>query len=177
MKQISIPMKAEAAVKHDRAPYTGTNGVYASLKLSEAYRNKVISIAEELDISVDPEKLHTTVIYSKAGVIPVDKLPTGYGENMMFGAVCNEVSHWVGHKGQTCVVLKLISLDIVRLNAGLQSAGAIHTFTPYAPHITLSDEHDPIDDAFQARIDALNKKLAADPLELTFDHYHVGDLV
>lgn len=177
MKQISIPLRVEAAVKHEQAPYTGTNGVYGSLSLSDAYKQRVIDIAEELDITVDPEKLHTTIVYSKDGVIPMDKLPTGYGETMMFTAVCNEVGHWVGHKGQTCVVLKMISPDIVRLNAGLQAAGAIHTFTPYAPHITLSDEHDPVDDEFQERIDALNKRLARDPLELTFDNYHVGDLV
>lgn len=171
--KIVIPLSATAAVKIENVPYTGANGLYASL--IPQYAEGIVEIAEELGIKhLDPNVIHTTVCYSKTPVALAD-LPA-IGTSDEFRALCNQVDHWVGHKGQTCIVLKLVSSDIVAANANLQRRGAVHTFTPYVPHITLTDESAPVDAAMQERIDTINKRLAHNPLWLTFDRYTVGDL-
>lgn len=172
MKKITIPLVATAAVKLENAPYTGTNGLYASV--IPRHVDDILKIAEELGIELDSNVIHSTVCYSKTPV-DIDKLPV-IGSSDEFRALCNQVDHWVGHKGQTCIVLKLVSYDIVAANASLQRRGAEHTFTPYAPHITLTDESAPVDDDMQERIDKINKRLAYNPIWLTFDRYTVGDL-
>lgn len=172
MKRIAIPMSAEAAVKHEIIPYTGTRGLYASML--PQYPEPIVEIAKELGIELDSTKVHTTVCYSKKASVPMAELPA-VGSSDVFRVIINEVSHWVGHKKQTCVVLKMISPDIVLLNAELQARGAEHTFTPYSPHITLSDEFGEITEEMQAKIDAINKRLARNPLKLDFDRYQVGD--
>lgn len=172
MKKITIPLVATAAVKLENVPYTGTNGLYASLL--PQYTGGIVEIAEELGIKLDPNVVHTTVCYSKTPVA-IDNLPA-IGSSNEFRALCNQVDHWVGHKKQTCIVLKLVSPDIVDVNANLQRRGAVHTFTPYVPHITLTDESAPVDGAMQERIDAINKRLAQNPIWLTFDRYTIGDL-
>lgn len=172
MKQIAIQMKAEAAVKFEMIPYTGTRGLYASMVPQSP--DRIVDLAKKLGITLDSNVVHTTVCYSKQDAVPLGSLPN-YGSSDEFPALCNEVTHWVGHKGQTCVVLKIISPDIVRLNAQLQAAGAKHTFTPYAPHITLSDDFGDITDETQKMIDAVNQELALNPIQLVFDRYQVGD--
>lgn len=172
MKQIKIAMVAEAAVKNEIVPYTGTFGLFASMQIQ--FPEPVIDIANELGIELDSNAIHTTVCYSKKDAVPLDTLPA-IPTSRVFPAVCNEVAHWIGHKGQTCVVLKLISHEIVQVNAELQRLGALHTFTPYAPHVTLSDDGPAITEAMQEKIDAINKRLAREPLFLTFDRYQVGD--
>lgn len=171
MKRITIPMVATAAVKFEMVPYTGTRGLYSSVIPQNT--DLIVALAEELGIKLDSNAVHITVCYSKEDAIPLENLPP-YGSSTEFYAMCNEVAHWKGHKGQTCIVLKLISPDIVKANAALQSVGAVHTFTPYSPHISLSDEV-PVDDAMQSKIDAINKRLASFPLHIVCDRYQVGD--
>jgi len=169
--EIVIPMQATAAVKLEQAPYTGTKGLYASLL--PQYTDSIISLAEELGIKLDSNKVHVTVCYSKTAIHP-ETLPVA-STSQVYRALCNHVDHWKGHKGQTCIVMKLTSYDIVAANADLQGRGAVHTFTPYSPHITLTDEGT-VDAEMQERIDKINKRLAYAPMWLKFDRYHIGDL-
>lgn len=172
MKQIDIAMVAEAAVKFEMIPYTGTRGLYASMAPQQT--EPVLRIAKELGIELDSNKIHTTVCYSKHQAVAPELLPN-YGSSNEFPAMCNEITHWVGHKGQTCVVMKLISPEIVKVNAALQAAGAKHSFVPYAPHITLTDELEGMTEEMEKQIKEINERLALEPIFFTFDRYQVGD--
>lgn len=169
----SFSLTATAAVKFEMIPYTGTRGLYASMVPTEPGAFTVINIAERLGIKLTKDVVHITVCYSKEHVVHLDALPA-YTTDDTFSAVCNEVKHWKGHKGQTCIVLGLISESITLLNAELQAAGALHSFTPYSPHISLSDEVE-VDPDMQLQIDTINKELSRSPLKLTFTNYSVGD--
>ncbi|MNQ58618.1 hypothetical protein D3C85_728300 [compost metagenome] len=89
--------------------------------------------------------------------------------------IINAVDSWVGHNGKTYIVLKLVSEAIVSQNASFQRMGAEHTFVPFSPHVTLSDEV-PMTEELQAKIDKINKRFAYKPLEVVFSGMIIGDL-
>lgn len=175
--QIKLAMKetAIAANKLEYVPFTATNGLYSAVVPKPEYVEKIMRLAEELELSPEEDALHATVIYSKA--TPPDK--SNIEEFTVFDrehtAIINAVDSWVGHNGKTYIVLKLVSESIVMENAKYQRMGAEHTFIPFAPHLTLSDEV-PVDAAMKARIAFVNKRLAFNPLEVVFTGQIAGDL-
>lgn len=169
---------AEAANKLIFVPYTGTNGLYSAVDVVPEYVEAILKLADELELSPDEQALHTTVVYSKVSpTSPVEEVKALEREfkDQQFVAVINAVESWVGHNGKTYIVLKLVSNAIVLMNARCQRFGAEHTFIPYSPHITLSDEV-PVDDAMKARIEFVNKRLARDPVTIQLKNLSVGDL-
>lgn len=179
--KITMSMKAaetaEAANKLIFVPYTGTNGLYSAVDVVPEYVEAIMKLADELELSPDEQALHTTVVYSKvAATAPLSEIMdvvASYKDNQ-FSAIINAVESWTGHNGKTYIVLKLVSESIISLNARCQQLGAEHTFIPYSPHITLSDEV-PVDDAMKARIEFVNKRLARNPVQIMLKNFSVGD--
>lgn len=172
---ISIAMKpsieATAANKLTHVKYTGTSGLYSAVTPQPAYVDALMGIAEELGLPTVADSLHTTVIYSK---VPPATQPTFDPERTYTGLV-NAIEHWVGHNGKTYIVMKLVSEGIVDENAKFQRMGAKHTFVPFSPHITLSDEV-AVDDDMKERIEKINNRLAYHPVFVTFEGQIVGDV-
>lgn len=181
--KITMSMKAhddnvaEAANKLIFVPYTGTHGLYSAVDVVPEYVDAILKLADELELSPDEHALHCTVVYSKvAATAPLPEVldvVQAYKDNQ-FSALVNAVESWVGHNGKTYIVLKLVSESVISLNARCQQLGAEHTFIPYSPHITLSDEV-PVDDAMKARIEFVNKRLARNPVQIMLKNFSVGD--
>lgn len=175
--RIAVPMHApkyaaQAASEHRVLYYTGKNGLYSSMTLaSEQDIDAVMEIAKELGTPTAREHLHVTVCYSKTPA--TDALPEVPAQPI-FG-MCNEISHWVGHNGKPYIVMKLICPGLLVANSKLVNAGAVPTFIPYAPHISLSDDVE-VTPEVEARIKQVNERLARNPLNFSFAGYQVGDL-
>jgi hypothetical protein len=102
-------------------------------------------------------------------------MATDFDPSREVTALANAVEHWTGHNGKTYIVLKLVSEGIVSENSKFQRMGAKHTFVPFAPHITLSDDT-PITEYMQDVIERINRRFAYKPLELVFTGQIIGDL-
>lgn len=163
---------AQAASEHRLLYYTGKQGLYSSVKLaSDADADAVMEIAKQLGTLTKRENLHVTVCYSKTPA--TDALPEEPAQPI-FG-MCNEITHWIGHNDKPYIVMKLICPGLVVANSKLVNAGAVPTFIPYAPHISLSDDVQ-ITPEVEARIKQVNEQLARNPINFSFAGYHVGDL-
>lgn len=173
---ITLSMKKEeatAANKLEHIKYTGTNGLYSAVVPLPGYVDRIMQISEELGLNTNEADLHATVIYSKkpAGTAEV----ANFNPDRPVSGIINAIESWVGHNDKTYIVLKVVSEGIVSQNASFQRMGAEHTFVPFSPHITLSDEV-PVTPELQAKIDKINKRFAYKPLEVTFAGMIIGDL-
>ncbi len=178
--QITLSMKpkpevAVAANKLEHIPYTGTSGLYSAVVPRPDLVAKIMALANELALPTDEEALHSTVIYSKKAPPRSSNVANSVNEDREYNGLLNAIDSWVGHNGKTYIVAKIVSEALSSLNATFNRLGAEHTFVPYAPHITLSDEV-PVDDAMKARIEKINKRLASNPIELVFNGLILGDL-
>lgn len=173
--KITMNFEADASNKLNLLPYTGNNGLYSSVVLASSCIPMIEEIAEELGVDPSYDDLHATVIYSKQPCFePVERVMEEQSSEPIV-AYCNGVTSWVGHNKKTYIVLSLVSEALVLKNAALHRMGAQHTFVPYSPHMTLSD-NTAVDADMKRRFDYINKKLAVDPLRLVFEHHHIGDL-
>lgn len=178
--QITLSMKrtpevAVAANKLEHIPYTGTSGLYSAVVPRPDLVGKIMELANELALPTDETALHSTVIYSKKTPPKSSDIGGSVNDDREYNGLINAIESWVGHNGKTYIVAKIVSESLSVLNAMYHRLGAEHTFVPYAPHITLSDEV-PVDDKMKARIEKINKRLAYNPIELTFNGLIVGDL-
>jgi len=169
--KIDLMMTAEAKNKLVTIPYTGTQGLYASVLPDAGATFHIMEIAKELGTDTLRDKLHVTVIYSKKAIPdPFKEVVTNYYEGYI-----THVDSWVGHNGKTCVVLKLASMELIQQFAAFQKAGAEHTFIPYSPHFTLSSDFE-VDDALKEKMKVINARLAADPVRIKMIDLTISDL-
>lgn len=168
---MKAPIEATAANKLNHVKYTGTSGLYSAVVPMPNAIDAIMGVADELGLPTVRDDLHATVIYSK---VPPATQPTFDPERVYTGLI-NAVEHWIGHNGKTYIVLKIVSEGIVDENAKFQRMGAKHTFTPFAPHITLSDEV-AVTDTLQDMIDKINNRLAYQPIFVQFNAQIVGDV-
>jgi hypothetical protein len=170
---ITLAMKAEAANKLEHIKYTGTSGLYSAVVPKPEYVERIMRISEELGLPTDEAGLHATVVYSKKA--PSTQSVSNFDPTQEMPGIINAVESWVGHNDKTYIVLKVVSQHIVSQNASFQRMGAEHTFVPFAPHITLSDEV-PVTPELKEKIDMINKRFAYEPLEVVFHNMIIGDL-
>jgi len=163
---ITIPINADVRapvsyiVKTTVTPmYTGSNGLYVKADLDIISPNTLEYVTDILGVELDREDLHVTVMYSE---VPIDKSATYYG-NKVLSATCIEVTHWVGHNDKTYVVAKLQSEDLIAAHSYYRGLGAVPTFVPYQPHITLFKIEELPED-FEDKIKAANNWLADNPI-------------
>lgn len=153
--------------------YTGTNGCYASMIPANQSKNQILQLCDELGVTTDADKLHCTVMYSKAApdktlVDRFDLLP----RLVVYGT---SIDHWVGHDDKTYISLQLVSEGLIQEHAKLWAIGCEPTYCPYKPHITLTSDLEVTEDV-KARIDQINKGLALNPLEMILINETISDL-
>lgn len=170
---ISLSMKAEAANKLEHIKYTGTSGLYSAVVPKPDYVERIMRISEELGLPTVAEGLHATIVYSKKA--PSTPSVSDFNPDLEMFGIINAVESWVGHNGKTYIVLKVVSPQIVSQNASFQRMGAEHTFVPFTPHVTLSDEV-PVTAELQEKIDMINRRLSYEPLDVMFHGMIIGDL-
>lgn len=139
--------------------YSGTNGLYVHAKLDAITRTRLTEICEQLGCAVE-DNLHITVCYSKHSV-PVQSLNF---DNVTYEGVCNEILAWDDHKKRKMVVAIVHAPELIVRNADYVANGAVLTFTPYKPHISLSYDTADITN-LDDRIKAINEALALEPIQ------------
>lgn len=165
-----------ATAKNEHIPYTGNNGLYASMQFDEESKGKLLTIALKAGLTFDPEDVHVTVMYSES---PSNESVSDVLENSTANTaecIVTGIDHWVGHNGKTYVILRLQSNELARMNAYLAKQGAVATFLPYTPHITLGKFEGPLPEETIELYKALNVQLAADAITLYARDFRVGDL-
>lgn len=172
--QISFPVKATAKNVHHA--FTGNNGLYASFQFDKDSVEALALIATRLGLPFDPSDMHVTVMYSKQapeyGALYLLESDLG----AVGSAVITGIDHWVGHDERTYIVLRLQSEQLAQMNAKLVRCGAMPTFIPYVPHVTLGKQEGELSEELKARIAEVNKDLAGSGTTLKLIDYKFGDL-
>lgn len=114
------------------------HGTYAEITLDPQSKNYISSLMESLELEnpIDPDDLHTTVVYSKnpcPDAARLHKLPTPF-----VGRI-TEFKIWPTQTGSNCLVA-IVECDMVtKLHQHFrQKYKASHDYDQYIPHITLS---------------------------------------
>lgn len=154
-----------------KEPYTGVKGCYASLEPTSESKAKIVDLCKKLGIATDEDSLHLTLVYSKEGVVPKE-LSASRKE---FKALGSSLKQWVGHDKKFYTVLAITSMSVIKEHARLIKNGAIHSFVPYEPHITLSSDSPETED-FKAIVKAVNLALEVEPIEITLDTWNVANI-
>lgn len=174
MRKITLDLVSQSAIEYDTIPYTGNNGTYVSAVPDQDSKEKIVKVAAELGIVVDPKSLHVTIVYNKDQAKPLSSLPSVDAKQRMF-AVINKIDHWVGHNDKTYIVMKLNSPAAIILNADFNRAGVPHSYIPFEPHISLSDDI-AVDADMEDRIKMVNNFLAYDPITLYLIGINISDM-
>lgn len=113
------------------------NGTYVALELSDESRLAVddfITNILRLANPVDPEYLHTTIIYSHTPVPQaeyIDRKTSAIGYAKRYEIFRTKT-------GKNCLTTIIDCPKAHDLNSMLVKLGATNSFTPYLPHLTLS---------------------------------------
>ena len=151
--------------------YTGANGIYVARIPDDASKYRIIRLCEELGVQTEHDKLHVTVMYSKIAP-PVG---TEFGGGSTITALCNALEVFVGHNGKKYLIMKLVTDDLIREHARFLQAGAVHSFVPYSPHVTLVSDVDVTAD-LESKIAVMNRQLALDPIYVVLINRSIADL-
>jgi len=166
--RISINLKSQSA-------YTGSNGLYSSVKLTQNSKLQLVNLCKSVDIEVDEKELHCTVIYSEKHVSDLDAVRS-YSRKI-YEATADQIKWWEGHDKAGYLVLGLTSQQLSDEHIRLKKLGCEPTFDEYSPHITLMT---PIRfeslEQLKYNIRLGNLTLRRNPLELQFDSQNVDDL-
>lgn len=156
----------------DSSEYTKTKGVYVGADVHGDYKGLMTALSEALGLKLDADNnvYHCTIMYSRDET--VDVLPE-IGRRVG-GYLCT-IQHWIGHNGKTYVVADLQVPEFITLHADLHNQGARHSYAEYRPHITLG-KLETLPEDFDAKVEALNWKLKAEPKYVLFDTVKVSDI-
>lgn len=122
-----------------RRPFTGTAGIYVSRELTPLSKAKITAFLRSQFPSLpiddsDIEEQHCTVVYSKTCVRSLDTaLPSASPAHSQVAGL----EYWEGHDKDGYLVAKLIAPELVERHKFWLSEGAVHSFSPYEPHVTL----------------------------------------
>ena len=126
--------------------YSGTNGFYAQASVPVASITPFKSTFERIlktEMPLNQESdigLHCTIMYSQAAlrVSPQRALATNLPmQKAFFEARVVGIDWWEGHDKEGYLVAKLVSSQLQARHKVWQMLGAVPTFSPYSPHITL----------------------------------------
>lgn len=151
-----------------RRPFTGTAGIYVARDLTSFSKAKITAFLRSqfpsLSISEsDIEEQHCTVVYSKTCVRnPDTALPAASPARPKV----SRLEFWEGHDKDGYLVAKLVDPKLIERHKFWLSEGAVHSFSPYEPHITLKT---PLKQTpqFQKELAAANEFLRTIQLDVT----------
>lgn len=110
---------------------------------------------EALPHPTPPEKLHTTITYSKDHSVPDYKV-AGNLEEPIEGEI-DSFDIFPTKEGNNCLVAKLNCPEFVNRHKATRELGATYDYDEYIPHITLSYD---VGDVSPDKLEQLNKKYA-----------------
>jgi hypothetical protein len=126
-------MKRKTFIDYLNETLDETRGTYASLKLCDKNSEKLHSFMHTLNIKnlSSMDDYHCTIVYSKKFVPEIE----GIKPKLPINAVGTE---WdiLGD----CLVIKLKSFEIVKLNSTCMEFGATSDYDEYIPHITVATD-------------------------------------
>jgi 2'-5' RNA ligase len=160
--------------KLERAEYTGQDGLYASILPDENTKKFAKEVADTLDIDLDVDNLHVTVMYSKERSGDFDDIRKNLDNIHSVPGFLIGIDTFTGHKGNNVVAFKVVSEELHRIHADLHKRGARHSFLPYMPHMTLANDKDMTD--YKDTIREWNELMAEAPVKVTFHDFHIGDI-
>lgn len=154
--------------------YTGTHGCYVCMIPIDSSKDTIIELCEKLGIATDKDKMHCTLMYSKDNA-PAPTDITELPSDSTIHCLAHNVRHWVGHDGKTYIVMSLAGSEILLEHARLLKCGAVHSFVPFEPHITLTSDVK-ITEEVQAKIDEINKYLGRNPTTIVLGTEKISDI-
>jgi hypothetical protein len=160
-----------------RRPFTGTAGIYVSRELTPLSKAKAVAFLRSQFPSVpindeDIEEQHCTVVYSKTCVRNVD---TDLINSASVTAQVTSLEWWEGHDKDGYLVAKLVAPELMERHKFWLSEGAVHSFSPYEPHVTLKTPLT-VTPAFEEELEAANQFLHTFQLDVTLAGEVLEDL-
>ena len=168
---MEISIKNLKSVSGSHIEYDGSCGLYVSARYMPKSGRAISRIAKELGISINQDKLHTTLIYSfTAPDYPVQDviLECERLDSRSVGQVvyADGVDVFHGHDGKYYTVLTVEAPLFHQFNTRLQEMGAVHSMPDFKPHITLTaSETPPEGKADVYRLVSLNLRRVPLPLK------------
>lgn len=152
--------------------YTGEVGCYVSVVPDVDSQMKLVDWAQRLGYWLDPVQestLHCTIVYSKDGA------PLSYDidPRACFKARLRGFEFWEGHDNSGYLVATLESPALAERHNYWVAAGADHSFSEYAPHVTLLRGVRPTDALYQRMMRLSDRERGS---LLTFYNEHVEDI-
>lgn len=151
-----------------RRPFTGTAGIYVSRELTPLAKAKAVAFLRSQFPSVaiaddDIEEQHCTVVYSKTCVRNVD---TALTNSAPVTAQVTSLEWWEGHDKEGYLVALLDAPELITRHKFWLTEGAVHSFTPYQPHVTLKTPLR-VTPSFEEELEAANQFLRTFQLDIT----------
>ena len=179
MKPIQVQLSDPGLVSTSKPelvlnPYTGQAGVYSAVVPTEEDMPIFQSLCQTLGFEFVADKIHCTLMYSKEATLD-DAIKAKTDIEKQFWALVDHVESWEGHDGATYVVAGLVSPSISLEHARLRRLGAVHSFTPFKAHVTLSSKAT-MNDELKAKIEAINRDLALNPRQAYFFNQKIADV-
>lgn len=113
-------------------------GTYAELVPDQDTRQMLVKLIEAMGIAnpIDPDKIHTTVIYSKK---PCPNAMSFHGAETPYQGRISGLQRWPTQAGPTCLVALVECDEASKLHHHIMDTyGATYDFPEYTPHFTLS---------------------------------------
>ncbi len=156
--------------------YSGDSGFYARVSpvKNEAFTGLVKLLEASCPITFNEvyDDPHVTVMYSpKSPNALAASLIHDSHEHNEFLARSIRVLLWPGHNGKGYVVLKLLCPDLCLLHEKLKKTGAVPTFSPYAPHMTLCKDCGDFTQDIKNWQSRVNTLLGTSPILLTYSQF------
>lgn len=119
--------------------YDGTSGTYVSVVPTDESCRVLQhwSSAFQLDNAKPEDSLHCTVTWSKAAVGSSSGM---CDPDQLFYAELDHFEWWSGHDKDGYLTAVLKSPGLAERNQAWAQRGAVHSFDPYLPHVTLASK-------------------------------------
>jgi hypothetical protein len=170
----------EMSIDASRLTLNGT--AYASLVPEQGSTSRLLTTVLNSKPPFDPNTLrdhpHVTLVYSRDADIDIEEDFDLRGLAVEYPKVVAKVvgvEYWEGHDKDGYAVAKLDCPDAADINSLLRVAGAKHSFDEYQAHMTICGKVGPMTPEVTAWLEHINKVLATEKIELTFDKMVIED--
>jgi 2'-5' RNA ligase len=187
---------AELTIDASRLTLNGTT--YSSLLPVKGSTQHLLSVVVNSKPPFDPNTLreypHVTLVYSRNANIDIapphvadvtNRPATVEDDEIDLQSLAAEypkvigkvtgVDYWEGHDKDGYAVVKLDCPDAEAINSMLRMAGAKHSFDEFQAHMTICGKVGPMTPAVTEWMERINKMLASEKIELTFDRMVIED--
>lgn len=121
-------------------PYDGTSGTYVSVMPSDESSKVLqhwIRAFRLTSLTKPASDLHCTVVWSKT---PVGRVEGLCDATLQLTSELDHFEWWAGHDNDGYLTAVLKSSDLTARSRLWSQRGAVHSFDPYLPHVTLASK-------------------------------------